>query len=191
MVRVDTGKDESSPKLCFLTKWWRNCRDTITSYKQRVGFGAPGITAVRGWSVHPGKLSFLLELFYWYICLCMPMCVCRYCYGSFYIYNVITPCCYCCCIIRFSVGLAVQWFFSSKCSWSSVFCPRKEKVTLRELTAENRGEFWIPLLDTTLCLYPLLTSRRNQSSGFVSQPPLSVLFPVLIHLWCCVCLTCS
>lgn len=127
MMRVDIEEDESSPELCFLPKWWRNCSGTVNSSEPKVGFRAPGITALRGWSVHPGKLSFLLELFYWYICLCMTECVCRYCDGSFYIYNVVIPCCYWCCIIRCSVGLAMQWFFSASAAEAQCFAPEKKR----------------------------------------------------------------
>lgn len=139
MVRVDTGEDESSPKLSFLTKFWRSCSGTINFSKQRVGFRAAGITALKGWSVHPGKLWFLLGLFYWYKCLCMPVCVCRYCYGSFYIYNVITPCCYCCCVIRCSVGLAVQWFVSA--SAAEAVLPQKRECNTQRAHCRKPG--WI------------------------------------------------
>lgn len=35
-----------------------------------------------------------------YVCVCVRMCICIYHYISFYICNVVTPCCYCCLIIR-------------------------------------------------------------------------------------------
>lgn len=192
MVRVDIGEDKSSPKLSFLTKWWRNCSGTNNFSKQRVGFRVPGIPALRGWCVHPGKLSFLLELFYWCVCLCMPMCVCRYCYGSFYIYNVITSCCYCWCIIRCSVGLAVQWYFFQQVQLKLSVLPQKRECNTQRTHFRKPG--WIlnsPTQYYIVSVPPPYLQRRKQTSGVLIQPPLSMLFPVLINLWCCVCVTCS
>lgn len=128
MVREDPGEDESSPKLFYLTKWWRNCSGTINFSKESVGFRVPGVTALRRWSVCPGNSAGILYL---YICLCMPVYVCRYCYGSFYIYNVITPCCYCCCIIRCSVGLQCSDFFQQVQLKLSVLPQKREGNTQR------------------------------------------------------------